>query len=105
MLNSKSGFMAAAAAAILGVTAGGPAVDLVQAAGAGALYQAPRRGRSRMPFGNTYKPLGRRGPAFNRDTGTEAGVPGSKLARKAAEGRLGVFTGRAKSAAHRALTK
>lgn len=49
------------------------------------------RSRSRIPFGNTFN--GGLGNRFNRDTGTRAGIPGSKLVRKAAENRLGLYSG------------
>ena len=62
---------------------------------------APRRGRSRTPFGNCRRFYG--GARVNIDTNTVAGIPGSKLARKAAEGRIGRQGGRALSAASRVL--
>lgn len=55
-----------------------------------------RRSRSRIPFSNTRRAgWGKWGNPIvvNRDTGTRAGVPGSKLARKAAERRLGLYAG------------
>ena len=100
MLNSRPGIFSAIALAAL---AGSGVHDLPVPAA--MPYSGPSRGRSRTPWGNTYQPDGRYGRTINRDTGTIAGVPGSKLARKAAEGRVGVYTGKAKAASHRALTK
>lgn len=52
------------------------------------------RHRSRIPFGNTFtQGYGSQRIRINLDTGTRAGVPGSKLVRKAAENRLGLYSG------------
>lgn len=100
--STASAFLAAAGAAAAAFGSTSALDPLAMAAAATAAtdqYTSKRRlSRDRTPWGNTVKFGGVR---YHNGTAIVAGVPGSKLARKAAEGRLGTISGRRSSAVSR----
>ncbi len=95
--STASAFLAAAgaAAAAFGSTSALDPLAMAAAASPDQYTGKRRPSRSRDPWSNTVKFGGVR---YHNGTAIVAGVPGSKLARKAAEGRLGTYSGRRSSA-------